>query len=106
MSSIVSRAQAPPPAVSSNRPGSAPLPGGSGGRDAPSGQGSSNGTRNITAGSSSSSSSSSSSIGSRSKPQQGYFMRVNVHQSSDFQLAVPAVALRVFADTTAEEVSE
>ena len=33
-------------------------------------------------------------------------MRVNVHQSSDFQLAVPAVALRVFADTTAEEVSE
>ena len=40
-----------------------------------------------------------------SKPQQGFFIRVNVHQSSDFKLAVPAVALRIFADTSAEEVS-
>jgi len=34
----------------------------------------------------------------------GYFIRVNVHESRDFALAVPAVALRIFAQTTALEV--
>jgi hypothetical protein len=35
----------------------------------------------------------------------GHFLRINVHDSEGFELAVPAVALRIFSATTAHEVA-
>lgn len=35
----------------------------------------------------------------------GHFLRINVHDTEGFELAVPAVALRIFSATTAQEVT-
>jgi hypothetical protein len=35
----------------------------------------------------------------------GHFLRINVHDTEGFELAVPAVALRIFGATTAQEVT-